>query len=224
MIRMASHDLNGPLNNAMGYLELLQMDLGDDPGEDMTLYTSSIRRSIGQMQTLIQDLLTLELIESQNKETWEEINFSTLAEEVVEEQKETARLNQQVLALALPARPVYVRGSGLQLRHTIINLVSNGLKYTPQGGNILTRVYVDGEGRLFFEVEDDGYGIPKDRHSKIFQRFYRAKQPGTEHISGTGLGLSMVKSIVERHGGHISFESEEGKGSTFTFWLPLAGH
>jgi two-component system sensor histidine kinase VicK len=73
---------------------------------------------------------------------------------------------------------------------------------------------------LQFEVEDNGYGIPTDRQAKLFQRFYRAKQPGTEDIPGTGLGLSLVKAVITRHGGDVWVRSVEGAGSTFGFWLP----
>jgi two-component system phosphate regulon sensor histidine kinase PhoR len=77
------------------------------------------------------------------------------------------------------------------------------------------------QNRFYFEVEDSGLGIPENLQAKIFERFFRAKQPGAEHISGTGLGLSLVKSIIEQHGGRLWFSSTPGKGSTFTFWLPL---
>lgn len=76
--------------------------------------------------------------------------------------------------------------------------------------------------RLIVEVQDNGYGISKERQARLFQSFYRAHEPGTEHITGTGLGLSLVKSVIEQHGGEVGVTSEAGVGSTFTLWLPLA--
>ncbi len=71
-------------------------------------------------------------------------------------------------------------------------------------------------------MQDNGYGISKERQQRLFQRFFRAHEPGTDHISGTGLGLSLVKTVIERHGGEVWVHSESSIGSTFGFWLPLA--
>jgi signal transduction histidine kinase len=72
------------------------------------------------------------------------------------------------------------------------------------------------------EVQDTGYGIPAEAQAKLFQRFYRVMIPGAENVEGTGLGLSLVKAVVEQHGGRVAAESEQGKGSTFRIWLPIA--
>jgi signal transduction histidine kinase len=114
---------------------------------------------------------------------------------------------------------LWVRGNTTQLRQAITNLVGNGIKYTPDNGRIqvsLTRH----DKRLNFEVEDNGYGISQEKQNSLFQRFYRAHEPGTDHIPGTGLGLSLVKAVIERHGGEVRVKSDPGKGSTFGFWLP----
>lgn len=223
MIRMASHDLRAPIANVMGYLELLEMDLTNVMTPDMQSYLESIKRSIRNMDALVEDLLTLEKVESQRSEAWETLELNALIEEVLDSQQATAELKHQALLYQNAAPHAKIRGNRIQLRQAIMNLISNGLKYTPEKGTIQVKVYTtdEGHGRVYFQVIDNGYGIPKNRQARIFERFYRAKQPGTEHIPGTGLGLSLVKSIVERHSGKITFESEEGKGSTFTFWLPL---
>jgi len=82
--------------------------------------------------------------------------------------------------------------------------------------------FTQADQRLQFSVQDNGYGISPERQARLFERFYRAREPGTDHIPGTGLGLSLVKTVVERHGGQVWFESEVGRGSTFGFWLPRA--
>ena len=98
--------------------------------------------------------------------------------------------------------------------------MGNAIKYTPDGGAVEVRLEEQGD-RLRLSVKDNGYGIAPERHARIFERFYRAKEPGTDHIGGTGLGLSLVKTVIERHGGQVWFESASGAGSTFGFWLPL---
>ena len=75
---------------------------------------------------------------------------------------------------------------------------------------------------MLIEVQDTGYGIPASAQPKLFQRFFRAKAPGTENITGTGLGLSLAKAVIEQHGGKITVESETGRGTTFRVWLPAA--
>ena len=221
MIRMASHDLRAPISNAVGYLQLLEMDISEHMNEDLETYLTSIRRSLDIMRALVEDLLTLEKVESQRAEEWEKVQFNELVMEAVDEQIRSAQLKHQTLKNELPQNQISVRGNRTHLRQCITNLVSNAIKYTPDNGTIIIRSFIEGD-RLFFETEDNGYGISEDRQKRIFQRFYRAKQPGTEHIQGTGLGLSLVKSIIERHGGQISFRSQAGEGTTFTFWLPLA--
>jgi signal transduction histidine kinase len=220
MIRMASHDLRAPIANAKGFMELLEMDMEGLLSDDLQSYLDSIRRSLTNMETLVEDLLTLEKVESQRSDSWERFDLHLLVQEVIFQLEGNARLNQQSLIPQLAPAPYPVRASQTQLRQAITNLIGNGLKYTPQGGTIIVAARVENK-RLYCDVQDNGYGIPKERQNRIFQRFYRAKTPGTDHISGSGLGLSLVKAIIERHAGEIWFVSEEGVGSTFSFWLPL---
>ncbi len=223
MIRMASHDLRNPLNNIMGYVELLWMNL-EDSGvtADQTLYVDNLRRSARTMQTLLEDLLTLERIESDRQGNWAVFDLGGLVREVVDELRSSAGLKHQTLDFDwqedLP--PIY--GSVTQMRQAVSNLVGNAIKYTPEHGTVTVMVDETG-GRLHFKVVDNGYGISPERQARLFQRFYRAQEPGTEDIGGTGLGLSLVKTVIERHGGAVWFESTPGRGSTFGFWVPAEG-
>lgn len=220
MIRMASHDLRNPLNNIMGYLELLAMDLherGTSPEEE--LFIDNLRSSTQSMQSLLEDMLTLERIESDRKSEWNWFNLSGLVLETTEAHQSGARLKQQSLTLELAAPQLMMRGSVTQMRQAIANLIGNAIKYTPEGGHIAVHLAAE-DKHLSFTVVDDGYGISPQRQARLFERFYRAREPGTDHIGGTGLGLSLVKTVIERHSGEVWFKSEPGEGSTFGFQVP----
>lgn len=223
MIRMASHDLRNPLSNVMGYIELLAMNLeqfGMTP--DQQQYINSMRRSATAMKVLINDLLTLERIESERQGQWQEFDLGGLIMEVVESAQSSARLKDHILTLEREPGNWAVEGNVTQIRQAVANLVDNAIKYTPESGRIEVRFWQE-RNRLCCEVKDTGYGISPARQKRLFERFYRAQEPGTDHIGGTGLGLSLVKIVVERHGGQVWFESEPGQGSTFGLWLPVFG-
>ena len=221
MIRMASHDLRNPLNNIMGYVELLALSMsGQGTTPDQELYLDTLRRNTKAMRTLLEDLLTLERIESDRQNEWQSVDLFGLVLEVVESQRSSAALKNHTLNFECAEDTPMVRGSETQLRQAIANLVGNAIKYTPDNGVVEVHLGPK-DKRLQFWVKDNGYGISPERQSKIFERFYRAREPGTDHISGTGLGLSLVKTVIERHGGHVWFTSEAGAGSTFGFWMPV---
>ncbi len=220
MIRMASHDLRNPLGNAMGYLELLISELGSTFNTAQEEYIDNIRYSTNAMKSLLEDLLTLERVESERQAAWIQLDFAQLVRQVVEAQRSSAALKGQALSLEMGEADWRVFGSTTQLRQAVTNLVGNSIKYTPDSGKVQVRVKHEGK-RIRFEVQDDGYGISKERQARLFQRFYRAREERTENIPGTGLGLSLVKTVIERHGGEVSVQSELNVGSTFGFWLPI---
>ncbi|PJF36777.1 MAG: hypothetical protein CUN49_03645 [Candidatus Thermofonsia Clade 1 bacterium] len=222
MIRMASHDLRNPLGVAINYFEMFLESLGDQPfTEVQKRYIQSVRKAHQTMQTLIKDLLTLEKVESEREALWQEVDFTALVNAELEAQRNAALLKKHTLTAQLPSQSLHVRGSPAQLQRAVGNLIDNAIKYTPDGGLIQVRLTTK-ERRLIFEVQDNGYGISRERQERLFTSFYRAREPGTDHISGTGLGLSLVRTVVERHGGRVWVNSEAGIGSIFSFWLPLA--
>ena len=107
-----------------------------------------------------------------------------------------------------------------KLKEVFLNLMSNAIKYSPDGGTVHVKMSHH-EGNLRVEIRDEGIGISKANQDKIFQAFYRVDSSHTAKIPGTGLGLVIVKAIVEQHGGHTWFESEEGKGTTFFLLIPV---
>src|SRR5258708_30335799 len=174
------------------------------------------------MNTVMEDLLTLERIESERQTAWKIFNLGGVVYDAVQAQRASAQLKQQILTLnfsLLETDNLTLIGSITQVRQAVTNLISNGIKYTPDNGKIQVRL-TRKDQRLTFEVEDNGYGISPDRQARLFQRFYRAREPQTDHIPGTGLGLSLVKTVVERHGGEGWVKSELNHRSTFPFSPP----
>lgn len=220
MIRMASHDLRNPLHSVKGYLELLLMDLASRLDAQQTEFVTRMKNGLNRMQSLMEDILNLEKIESQQDIKRQPVNMWMVVSDVSESGRSQADLKHQNYIVNLPPQSVLVSGSEIQLTQAFTNLVGNAIKYTPDEGRVEVRSWVE-NGQFRFEVEDSGFGIPQDRQNGLFQRFYRAQAPGTEDIPGTGLGLSLVKAVIERHGGEVYFSSTPGVGSTFGCWLPL---
>ena len=220
MVQMASHDLRTPLGVAIGYLEVLKEDLKPaSPLRERAL--QGIDAALNRMQTLVVELLDLERVESGADQLRVQIDVGSLTAETVTEFEESAHARRQHLELTLPLAVPPVVGDPIRLKQAIGNLINNALKYTPDGGSILVRVLRPEEQRILIEVQDTGYGIPADAQAKLFQRFYRVRIAGAENVEGTGLGLSLVKAVVEQHDGRVDAESEQGKGSTFRIWLPV---
>lgn len=220
MIRMASHDLKNPLLQVKGYLDLLLKTLGDKLSEQQREFATRITSGTDKMNNLLEDILNLERIESHSTTQLDTINLRFTLHQVAEALRPQAELKNQTMSVSIDSDDAYLMGNELQIQQAFNNFINNAIKYTPEAGSVMVRGKVE-DGEFRFEVEDTGFGIPKDRQDKLFERFYRARTPGTEDIPGTGLGLSLVKSVVQRHGGDVWFKSQEGKGSIFGIWLPV---
>ncbi len=221
MLKMASHDLRSPLSLISGYCDMVELDLGDAlPESNLRKYLDVIRRTTHRMDDILTDLLRVEQVQSSPLELHQKVELLPMLRMVVEHEQTAAEQKKQELKTEFADLPEGIMADPAMLREAMENLVSNAIKYTPDGGKVTVRAYSK-EKRFYFVVEDTGYGIGPEHMSKLFKSFYRAKQAGTEHITGTGLGLSLVKAVIERHHGEVTVESVVSKGSTFTFWLPL---
>ncbi|MBC7870781.1 MAG: PAS domain S-box protein [Chitinophagaceae bacterium] len=224
MIRIASHDLRNPLFVILGHLEMMRWDTKHDPVEIASIvdHTEQMEKSARTMQKIIADILSLERIEhSANEDTTIVFDLCALIAQVCFDQQPHATMLKRNLKMILPDEEIPIRGDLPQIREAVSNLVSNAIKYTRDGGDINVKVWSEGS-KLVFEVEDNGIGIPEDQQDRLFQPFYRAQTQETAKIEGTGLGLHLVKNIIERHGGSMRFKSVYGEGSTFGFTMRMA--
>lgn len=219
MIRMASHDLKNPLSIILGYSGMLLEDDEEELSDKVKLFLKRISDAGELMQKIIQDILNLEQLRS-GKKAFETVNLSDVIQEALDTVYPELLARQQVLQRDLTLEAPKVHGSYRALVQVVLNLLSNAIKYTPEKGTISLRLRARAD-KLCLEVADTGYGIPANAQDKIFTEFYRARTAATAHIGGTGLGLSLVKSVVEDHNGHIYFESTEGVGTTFFVELPM---
>jgi signal transduction histidine kinase len=220
MLRMASHDLRSPLALITGYCDVIEMDLPLDI-PNLHQYLDAVRRTTTRMDNLLTDLLRIERFQSSPVELYQPIVVESLLATIIEHTLPGAAQKNQQLMTDFHDLPEHIVADPVMIREAMENLVSNAVKYTPDNGQILVRAFRR-ETSFYFVVEDNGIGIGPEHMPKLFTSFYRAKQAGTEHIDGTGVGLSLVKTVVERHQGKVWVESEVGVGSQFGFWLPLA--
>jgi signal transduction histidine kinase len=215
-----SHELRTPLTSVLGYAESLRAGDFGALDEDQLHALHVVERNAGRLNRLIDDLLLTARIESQSLDLHlEELDLATLAAESVQAAGPGAEA--QGVRLELAAEPVRVQGDRLRLGQLLDNLVSNAVKFTPDGGTVRVSLAQRDE-RAVLEVVDTGIGIPADEQELLFERFYRATTARDRSIEGTGLGLVIARAIAEAHGGEIGFESREGEGTTFRVGLPPA--
>lgn len=220
MLHMASHDLRSPLALIVGYCSLIELDTPEE--SPIREYLSVIERSIDRMRGLLDDLMRVEQIRKSPMEMHSPVNYRELLNTVIHDAANAVTRKNHLLQtrIALDDLPAQVTMNGSLIRESMDNLIGNAIKYTPDGGVIRVESFTENQ-RLYFAVADNGIGIAKEHLPRLFASFYRTRQPGTENVEGRGLGLSLVKTVIERHGGEVWVESELGKGSRFGFWLPI---
>ena len=189
--------------------------------EKQAAYIANISETVADMDRLVQNLLEMAKIDSGGLElNRESIDLNKLASEITQEFQLQARAREQTLQFKKADSLPTIQGDPFQLQQALRNLISNAIKYTPSKGSIVISAQA-GQDTATLQVKDNGYGIPQKDLPFIFDRFYRVRTDKVKDIEGNGLGLSIVKSIIEKHGGEVSVESDYGKGSCFIFSLPL---
>jgi PAS domain S-box-containing protein len=219
MIRIAAHDLRNPIHLVNTYADLLQQDLSDVLDDQHKEFLKAIVRAGGQMLRITNNILSPERIE-QNAASMQVVDLRKLVAETYLAHSDQARQKGLTYEVALPDESMSVNGDPNQLGEAMANLIVNSIKYTPNGGRILVSL-LRNSSRAVVNVEDTGFGIPPEQQEKLFQPFFRADMSEIKQIDGTGLGLHLVKNIIERHFGKVHFKSIHKEGSTFGFELPL---
>ncbi len=218
LVSTVSHELRTPLASIKGYLELLQDELLDTMTPQQSSMVGAMRRNLERLNELIANLLALSRAEETELEV-EPVDLRGVATEVAADLRLTAASRDVGLRTLHSAEPVVVLGDRSQLIRAVQNLMSNAVKFSRPGGAVQLRVaQVDGDAVL--EVIDEGIGIPAGDLPGLGSRFYRASNAVRAEIAGTGLGLRIVQTILDRHAGTLSVDSVEGEGTTFTAKLP----
>ncbi len=216
-----SHELRTPLSVIKGYVETL-VDAHDTmPIADRDRFLKTIQRHADRLNSLLEDLLVLSRLESvQPGLARERVDAGQLLADTLADFRARPAAEGHHLSLEIdPALPA-VFADPLKLGQVMENLVSNAVKYTPQGSRIVLAARTDRVDTVEFSVRDDGPGIPAEDLPHVFERFYRVDKGRSREKGGTGLGLSIVKHIVQLHGGRVWAESRVGEGTCFFFTLP----
>lgn len=223
LVSNVSHELRTPITSIAGYAELLaDASLGEltRPQRDAL---QRIERNALRLQSLVDDLLTLSRAEAGRlqlaRSPLDLCQVTRSSWELFDEQLRHRTLETQ---LTLPAQPVMVLGDRDALERVVVNLVSNAVKFTPDGGSVHVAVTRGSDGSGLLVVRDTGIGIDTDEQEKLFTRFFRSTQATDAAIQGTGLGLSIVQALVSQHGGQVAIRSRPGEGTRVTVELPSA--
>jgi len=221
-VATVSHELRTPLTAIKGFISTLLMDSEDafTPEERREFY-SIIDQETDRLTRLINDLLNIARIEAGEslKPVYKQVDFYTLSKKVVMIQQQ-ATSKHTIIHDVPPGLPKIIADED-KVDQILTNLLSNAIKYSPNGGEVRVKAWEEDADHIIFYVSDQGIGIPKEHLTKVFEKFHRVDNSDTRKQYGTGLGLYLVKHLVEViHGGQIWVESEVGVGSTFYVRLP----
>ncbi len=218
-IAFVTHQLRTPLSGLKWILELAME--GTESPEEMRSYIKDARTSTDRLIGMVNDLLELSRIERGKLQIVnQDVDLADLTRGVVSEITPLLKEKEQTLGIEVADSLPHIWADPHLLREVILNLASNAMKYTPRGGTIMIYMRCS-DSRMHWEIRDTGIGIPETDMEKLFEKFYRAGNALAVETEGTGLGLYLVRLIIERLGGKVWCESEEGIGSKFRFHLPL---
>jgi len=216
-----AHNLRAPLAALTSMIEVVQDGYLGNMNDKLRKHLSRIDQRIQNMLLMINELMTL--AKSQNKQQrleYRPVDLKVITDRIHQTFQEKATQKGLSLRVTIPEDLPKIKGDQEMVEQMLENLVSNAIKYTPEGGRIGMTFWPGAHETVRIVLSDSGIGIPKDEIPRLFTEFFRASN--VKNVIGTGLGLTIVKEIVDQHGGEIQVESEEGLGTTFVIHLPFA--
>lgn len=218
---IATHDLRTPVTAIRGFLDIIE-NSGEELSEKNKENFDAVLQSSDRLNQLVNDLLEVARSESGTiKVEVEPTDIIEIIRDAIKQVEPSAQEKDVKIVTEIEKDKWLVMGDGVKLKEVMENLLSNGIKYNKQNGELKINLQEQGEN-LAVSVSDTGLGIPREHQDKVFQKFFRSQTEKTKDITGTGLGLFVVRMLIEKMKGTITFESTEGVGTTFTFKLPLA--
>jgi two-component system, OmpR family, phosphate regulon sensor histidine kinase PhoR len=217
-----SHELRTPLTSINGYVELLEDEDADPPSAQQRRLLTVVRRNVDRLGALIEDLLTLSRIESGAfRTTFEPVDLAELVRAGVADLRPQAEQGGIDVHVEVPGQPVLVEGDPGQLARVVLNVLGNAIKFTPARGRVYVALRVEEPPEpVLLEIADSGIGIPESDLDHVASRFFRAGNAVVAGVPGTGLGLVIVRTILDNHAGSLELASREGEGTTVRMRLP----
>ena len=222
-ISIISHELRTPITSIKGALGLINGGVVDNNPEKMKQMVKISYENCSRLEVLINDLLDFNKNNSlENTLNLHSININDLINKATESNQGYADKYDVVFKWAPDKTDVFINGDENKLMQVFANLLSNAVKYSPKGSDVVISTDKQNNNQVRISISDSGSGIPLDFQDKVFEKFTQADSSDTRRVGGTGLGMAITKSIIEKHGGHISFDSTPGKGTIFYIDLPIS--
>lgn len=221
-VSFVAHELRTPMTSIRGYADLLAKGIVGPLTPQQEEFIHTILSNVERMQVLVSDLRDISRIETgQLLLEMKSVRLIDALEDAMQATRSQIEARCQQLTVDVPEDLPLVYADPARLAQILINLLSNACKYTPEGGHIHVRAWLKGAD-IHCAVSDTGIGISAEDQARLFTKFFRSEDPAVRQMPGTGLGLCIVKSLVELQGGEIEVESRCGTGTTFTFTVPVA--
>jgi two-component system, OmpR family, phosphate regulon sensor histidine kinase PhoR len=212
-----SHELRTPLTSILGYVQTMQQDVDAKRYDELDSFLKIVSGNVERLKRLVDDLLDLSNLESGKALRVEKVGTRELTQSVLDQ------LSAKDHQVSLNFDTETVEADPQRAQQVLRNLLENAIRYVPKGKNIEVTWEETPDGGAALHVRDDGPGIPEEHRPRLFERFYRIDEGRSRNYGGTGIGLAIVKHIMQRHGGSVVLQSSLGEGSEFICQFPPAG-